>query len=72
MNWVAGTLPWALGEQGSAPAAEQVASGSGKTRPSAWYSASLVATGVAAAGVAGSRHASTMPQAIAVFFMKSP
>ena len=35
MNWPAGTLPCAFGEQGSLPTRWQPASGSGKTRPSA-------------------------------------
>src|SRR5688500_623611 len=49
MNCVAGTLPWANGEHG---VPLQLASGSGKTRPSAVYSPSLSAVGVAAAGAA--------------------
>src|SRR4051812_48470160 len=49
MNCWAGTFPFALGEH-TPPLFAQPASGSGNTRPSVWYDASLVATGVAAAG----------------------
>src|SRR3954452_1054116 len=60
MNWVAGTLPCALGEQGEVPAFWQPASGSGNTRPRAEYSLSEVATGEApAAGTNDTTSAST-------------
>ncbi len=63
MNWVAGTLPCAFGEQGDVPMRWQPASGSGNTRPRAWYSASVLATGVAAA-VAGASSATSAAAAI--------
>src|SRR3954447_9440235 len=55
MNWVAGWLPRALGEQGLTPLWLQPPSGSGKTAPYWLYWLSLVATGEARAA-AGSRN----------------
>src|SRR3954468_960245 len=57
MNWVAGRLPSAFGSHGEVPACWQPAIGSGNTRPSVEYAASLVATGDAWAAVAATRHA---------------
>src|SRR3954462_8517196 len=49
MNDFAAMLPWAFGSHGEEPANWHPASGSGKTRPSAWYWPSFVATGAASA-----------------------
>src|SRR3954454_16629391 len=57
MNCVAGTSPSAFGSHGDVPACWQPAIGSGKTRPSVEYAASLVATGDASALGAATRHA---------------
>src|SRR5512144_250526 len=57
MNWVAGTLPSALGSHGDWPELWQPAIGSGKTRPRTEYDASSVATGDAPACAAVPRNA---------------
>src|SRR3954454_8978600 len=72
MNWVAGTLPSAFGSHGDWPPFWQPAIGSGKTRPSAWYEASLVATGDAAADCAPARHAIAASAAQAALLNREP
>src|SRR5215212_6155263 len=62
MNCPAGTLPCAFGEHGEERAFWHPAIGSGKTRPSDWYSPSLVATGEATAD--GTRTATAMTRAV--------